>query len=175
MNKHLKYLRYVLVHKWFVFLYCCRFGIPWRGIKHDLSKFRPSEWFGMVEYYYTDRRQTDWFTLTAKYGIWEAAPWGADVDDMYKIACKRHFNRNDHHWEHWASLDGKRPFSVGMPLAARKEMIADWLSFARTRNSDPWAEYEKRKANIILRPEDREWVEEQLQQYRKNEPEKLAS
>jgi hypothetical protein len=28
---HFKYLRYILRHKWYVFVECCRLGIPWRG------------------------------------------------------------------------------------------------------------------------------------------------
>ena len=162
---HLKYLRYVLTHKFWVFVYCCQFGIPLRGLVHDLSKFRPSEWFTMATYFYTKRRETEWFTLTAKYGVYEAAPWGTDIDDLYKVACKLHFNRNDHHWEHWVSLDNHQPFSVGMPLSARKELLADWLAFARTRNGNALAEYEKRKKTIILRQDDRDWIEEQLQKH----------
>jgi hypothetical protein len=54
MSKHLKYLKYVLTHKWYVLLKCIELGIPWRGIVHDLSKFLPSEWSPYVEYFYGD-------------------------------------------------------------------------------------------------------------------------
>ena len=50
--KHFHYLSYVLRHKFFVFVECCKLGIPWLGFIHDWSKFRPSEWFPYVEHFY---------------------------------------------------------------------------------------------------------------------------
>ena len=45
------HLRNILVHKWWVFYYACKFGIPWRGFMHDWSKFHPTEFFESVKYY----------------------------------------------------------------------------------------------------------------------------
>lgn len=50
--KHLKYLSYILRHKWYVFVECCKRGIYWRGFMHDMSKFLPSQWFPYVNYFY---------------------------------------------------------------------------------------------------------------------------
>ena len=33
------HLKKILVHKYWVFYFCCKAGIPWQGITHDLSKF----------------------------------------------------------------------------------------------------------------------------------------
>lgn len=52
MKRHLKYLSYVLRHKWFVFLAACKLGIPWLGIIHDLSKFRLSEWLPYARHFH---------------------------------------------------------------------------------------------------------------------------
>lgn len=53
MNKHLNYLKYVVRHKWYVFLACRELGVPfWQSVVHDASKFRPSEWFPYVNYFY---------------------------------------------------------------------------------------------------------------------------
>ena len=52
MKAHLKYLRYVLVHKWHVLQECWRLNIKWRGIVHDLSKFSPAEWGPYVDRFY---------------------------------------------------------------------------------------------------------------------------
>ena len=43
IRRYSTYLGYVLRHKGYVFRAACRLGIPWRGLVHDLSKFRPSE------------------------------------------------------------------------------------------------------------------------------------
>lgn len=41
----------VLKHKWVVFKLCCKAGIPWRGLVHDLSKFSPTEFWESAKYY----------------------------------------------------------------------------------------------------------------------------
>lgn len=41
MNSALGHIKRILIHKYWVLYYCCKFGIIWRGIKHDLSKFHP--------------------------------------------------------------------------------------------------------------------------------------
>ena len=47
----LGHLKTILIHKWWVFYYCCKLGIPWQGIVHDLSKFSPTEFFESVKFY----------------------------------------------------------------------------------------------------------------------------
>ena len=47
----MKYLLYLIKHKWLVFLECCKAGIPWRGILHDLSCFLPSEFRLSAKYW----------------------------------------------------------------------------------------------------------------------------
>ena len=41
----------ICIHKYWVGYYCFKLGIPWRGIKHDLSKFSPIEFWESVKYY----------------------------------------------------------------------------------------------------------------------------
>ncbi len=47
--KMLKYLRYIIKHKWYVARACFREGLWWAALTHDLSKFRPGEWFPYLE------------------------------------------------------------------------------------------------------------------------------
>lgn len=56
MKKYLRYLNYLVKHKWFVFLEGCKEGIVWQGITHDISKFLPSEFFPYVEYFYGNKK-----------------------------------------------------------------------------------------------------------------------
>ena len=45
LKPHLRYLGYVVRHKWFVFRAGLRTGAPlWRLVIHDWSKFTPAEW-----------------------------------------------------------------------------------------------------------------------------------
>jgi hypothetical protein len=87
ISKHLKYASYVARHKWFVFVECCKLGIPVRGVLHDLSKFRPSEWFPYVEYFYGSHR--------------EDSVGGQEVQTQFDLAWLLHQKRNPHHWQFW--------------------------------------------------------------------------
>ncbi len=92
--KHLKYLSYVLRHKWYVFVECCKLGIPWRGIVHDLSKFLPDEWFPYANYFYANpfkpkRNETGYYK-----------PYDTGDED-FDLAWLKHQKRNPHHWQYW--------------------------------------------------------------------------
>ena len=38
-------------HRWKVFCLCCKVGIPWRGLVHDLSKYTPVEFLETARYF----------------------------------------------------------------------------------------------------------------------------
>ena len=46
----IKHFNLITRHKWEVFKLCCRIGIPWRGLLHDLSKYSPTEFWESVKY-----------------------------------------------------------------------------------------------------------------------------
>ena len=50
-----KHLKLITKHKWIVFRLCCKAGIPWRGICHDLSKYSPTEFLEGIKYYQGNR------------------------------------------------------------------------------------------------------------------------
>lgn len=145
MKKHLKYFWYLVRHKWYVFFACLKYGILWRGITHDLSKFLPSEWPPYVDYYFGDN------TTEAK--------------KRFNKAWAKHKKRNPHHWQHWVRMtaDG-RELILPMPDKYRKEMLANWVgaSKAKGKGSDilPW--YCENHKKMKLHPETRMWIEEQI-------------
>ena len=56
MRPHLRYLKYVVLHKWFVFLAGLRTGVPiWRLVIHDWDKFLPRMWGPYVNNFYRDK------------------------------------------------------------------------------------------------------------------------
>lgn len=121
MKRHLQYLWYVMRHKWYVFVECCKDGIVWRGIIHDLSKFSRAEWgpystwiFGKrdemlvrnpmrrgaclcvdydKEYVVMECRQIE------KGWIVEVLPMAAK--HAFDLAVLHHYAHNPHHWNHW--------------------------------------------------------------------------
>lgn len=59
INNIINHFKTVCKHKYYVGKYCFIAGIPWRGIKHDLSKFSPIEFFEGAKYYQGDRSPID--------------------------------------------------------------------------------------------------------------------
>lgn len=157
VNAHLSYLTYVVKHKWFVFIECCKLGTPALGIVHDWSKFLPSEWFPYVNYFYgpSDRPRRD------KSGYYKPTDTG---DTAFDFAWLLHQKRNKHHWQWWTlPEDGGGLKVLPMSDRHRREMLADWRGAGRaqgTPNTRAW--YEKNKEKMQLHPETRFWVEAAL-------------
>ena len=130
--KHLKYLSYVLRHKWFVFQGCLQRGLLWRGLVHDLSKFLPSEWFPYVEHFYGIKRKP-WRDKT---GYYKPTDTG-DLD--FDQAWLFHQHRNDHHWQFWCLTedDTGKAICLPMPHKAVLEMVSDWCGAGRAQGKQP--------------------------------------
>ena len=163
---HWKYLKSQLLHKWFVFVECCKLGIPWLGIIHDLSKFFPSEWIPYARYFYGN--YPEW----AMMGVWGktyyTGPTKESVSKDFDVAWLHHQHRNKHHWQRWlltldsARSDGKL-FPLPMPDKYRREMLADWRGAGRAYgNSNTAAWYAENREQIQLHPETRKWLEDKL-------------
>ena len=114
----MKYFWLTIKHKWFVLLAGLKTGCSvWRLIKHDLSKFLPSE----LPHY---NRQF--------FGK-------ADRPDKFIECWTKHQNRNDHHWEYWIPRTGHNRCDpphldnepIPMSINAVKEMVADWMAASR--------------------------------------------
>ena len=50
MNKLFIYLKTIFIHKYWVFRYCLKCGMPIRGLLHDMSKLGPSELIPNLKY-----------------------------------------------------------------------------------------------------------------------------
>ena len=142
MTKHWLYLKYVLRHKWFVFVAGRKLGVPLRRlILHDWTKFLPSEWLPHAEYHYSNTKPSP------------------EVVAAYKIARTNHANRNDHHWQYWVLefWDGDIQ-AQRMSDVAREEMLADWIASGRAPGrSDAKTWYTATRPP--LHPETRQYIE----------------
>lgn len=127
MIAHLKYLSYVLKHKWFVFLECVKTSVRrnepsliWLGLIHDWSKFRWSEWTPYVNHFYGPDA--------------EAYSKREKEDEAFDQAWLYHQNRNRHHWQFFLSVNRKKEIVVAeMPIKYTEEMLADWIGAARAK------------------------------------------
>lgn len=156
MRKFFTYLKYLVRHKWFVFLECCKFGMPVRGLLHDMSKFRPSEFFPYMNHFgggiKTGRDSTGYYKPT-------------DTGDLaFDRAWFLHQKRNNHHWQFWIiPTDGGGIKVLEMPLFARKEMVADWRGAGKAQGTpDVKKWYAANKDKLVLGQETRTWVEQEL-------------
>lgn len=145
------YLKYVLKHKWYVLIYCWRFGLFWRGIVHDISKFRPSEWGP-----YRDR-------------FFGPETISEETMAAFQMAWHLHQQRNRHHWQYWIEYDGEgwSMKTFQMPLDDALEMIADWMGAGRaiTGRMEVGEWYEKNKDKMHLHEGTRFFVENTLRSY----------
>jgi hypothetical protein len=154
MNE-LRYLWYVIRHKWFVFWA----GVEWteaplhRLIIHDWSKFTPTEWEPYVNTFYRKP--------------WESVP---ELGETIKKLCQEDFNRawlhhqrvNKHHWQYWVLReDDGNTIPMKMPDKYVREMVADWAGAGRaiTGSWELWSWYDKNKEKILLHAETRRVVE----------------
>ncbi len=101
-----KHLKLITKHKWIVFKLCCKAGIPWRGICHDLSKYSPTEFLEGIKYYQGNRSP-----ITA-----------AKEEKGYSEAWLHHKGRNKHHGEYWLDLSTKEKTPI-MPYKYTVEML----------------------------------------------------
>lgn len=158
LRAHLKYLRYVLRHKWCVLVEGRRLGLGWWPLViHDWSKFLPSEWIPYVRFFHgrgAPRRRDGT-------GYYKPTDTG---DPAFDFAWFLHQKRNPHHWQWWVLPDeGERVKVLPMPDRYRREMLADWRGAGRAQGTpDTRAWYRAHQRRMHLHPETRGWVEQML-------------
>ena len=124
-------------HRHQVIRNCYHAGILWQGLRHDLSKYSPTEFIPGAKYYQGDR-----------------SPNAEEREvNGYSVAWMHHQGRNKHHFEYWQDYHPqtrmKQP--VKMPLRYVKEMFCDRVAaskiyYGKDYTEDmPLAYYEKGK------------------------------
>jgi hypothetical protein len=165
MLAHVKYLWYVLRHRWFVMLACFRCGLIWRGLTHDLSKFRPSEWFPYVASFYGPQYPPLQDTHgDARNDALSSGRFKERIRARFDHAWLLHQKRNDHHWQWWILVnDTDGTYPTPMSDRARQEMLADWRGAGRAQGKpDTVGWYMKNRDKMVLHADTRAWIESQL-------------
>jgi hypothetical protein len=165
--KYLKYLHYLLRHKYYVGIECLKKGLFLRAFTHDISKFSPDEFLPYMNYFYGNghdiKRGRD------KTGYYKPTDTG---DKAFDFAWLLHQKRNKHHWQWWVlPEDGGGIKVLEMPLKYELEMICDWVGAGKAQGhfspkDNPMLEtrkwYEANKGKMQLGKITRRWVEYQL-------------
>ena len=144
-----RHLGKILKHKWWVFYYCCKAGIPWRGIKHDMSKFSPTEFWESVRYYQGSRSPID----------------ACKEENGVSKAWLHHKGRNRHHYEYWQDNFDKGGEPLKMPYKDAVEMLCDYLGAGRAYMGKDFtykAEWQwwlrKNQTNLAMHPSSKEFI-----------------
>ena len=161
MLKHIKYLLYIIRHKFWVTYYCFKDGLVIRGLLHDLSKLRPSEWFPYANYFYGPGGE-DRLKKRKEEGGYKPYNTG---DQKFDFSWLLHQKRNDHHWQWWVlPEDEGGVFALPMKEKAIREMICDWRGAGRAitgeDNTPEW--YKKTKHRMKMHHLTRHQVEMRL-------------
>ena len=102
--KHFKYLSYIVRYKWFVLIAGINIKVPLgQLLMHDISKFRPSEWFAYVDAFYGQYG----YAISNKIEANTEVVFGHEIDEnrvvmnKFDLAWLMHQHRNPHHWQYW--------------------------------------------------------------------------
>lgn len=107
----LKHFKLISKHRWLVFKFSIKAGIPYRGFIHDLSKYGPTE-----------------FIESAKYYVGYKSPIQvARVERQFSKAWLHHKGHNKHHEEYWYDFNAPVKAPI-IPYKYTIEMICDNLS-----------------------------------------------
>lgn len=148
--KFFKHLHTINKHRFTVFKLCCKVGIPFRGLVHDLSKYSFEEFFESARFY-TDGCYSP--IINAK------------RNNGYSRAWLHHKGRNKHHWEYWVDFTTKGLIPAKMPIQYVYEMFCDRVAASQIyqgknyNNAHPLQYYEERKHSYIMHDDTRKLLE----------------
>ena len=116
-------------HRHVVIKHCRKAGILWQGLRHDLSKYSPSEFIPGAKYFQGDRSPNE--EERRLYG--------------YSKAWMHHKGRNRHHFEYWTDYDPKTKLMepVKMPPRYVAEMFCDRVAACRIYQGEKYTDAQK--------------------------------
>lgn len=94
-------------------------GIFFHALKHDLTKYGPTEFITSSKYYEGHHSPVFEERLSNNY---------------FSKVCQHHTKRNAHHWEYWTDFFNGRILAKRMPYKYALEYVADVLSASYTYN-----------------------------------------
>ncbi len=144
MLHFIKHFRTITRHRHKVIYHCMKCGIFWQGLRHDLSKYSPTEFLPGARFYLGDRSPTE--AERREYG--------------YSMAWIHHKGRNKHHFEYWTDYNNQthRMEAVEMPLRYVKEMFCDRVAAGKIYQGDNYTDhnpidyFEKGNAKNLMHP-----------------------
>ena len=140
-------------HRHKVMYHCLRCGILWQGMRHDLSKYSPTEFLPGARFYLGDRSPTE----------------GERREYGYSKAWMHHKGRNKHHWEYWLDNGPNGIQPVKMPTNYVIEMFCDRVAASMIYQKDKYKDdsaliyYENGRNRIMIHSETDKLIHHLLQ------------
>lgn len=116
-----RHLNTVNKHRFLVFKYSIKAGIPFRGLVHDLSKYSITEFFEGVKYYSGN------FSPIRN----------CKKENGYSKAYLHHKGRNKHHFEYWYDFNSPIKTPI-IPYKYVVELICDNIAASKVYLKDKW-------------------------------------
>ena len=140
------HFRTITRHRHMVIRHCRKAGILWQGLRHDLSKYSPTEFFAGVRYYQNGKR----------------SPNEAEREALgYSLAWMHHKGRNRHHYEYWTDMNRETKCYEPVPMPRRYfvEMVMDRRAACMTyqgkayRDDSALQYFERSREKDLMHPE----------------------
>ena len=122
-----KHLRTINKHRHKVIAHCKKAGIFWQGLRHDLSKYTPTEFLEGARNYKEGKRSPN---------------EEARLKNGYSRAWMHHKGRNRHHFEFWTDTSPvtRRLEPVEMPVRFAAEMFCDRVAASKVYQGDKYTD-----------------------------------
>lgn len=151
MSHPFKHFKTITKHRHAVIKHCAKAGIFWQGLRHDLSKYSPTEFLRGAHYYIGTRSPNE----------------GEREDIGYSLAWIHHKGRNKHHFEYWTDYNTKTKIvePVEMPLRYVAEMFCDRVAASKIYNGDKYTDqfpleyFLKAKGRRVIHPKTSDLLE----------------
>ena len=116
-NRFWGHLATITKHRHKVIAHCAKAGILLQGLRHDLSKYSPTEFWQGVHFFDGTHSPTEDERRTLG----------------FFLAWMHHKGRNRHHWEYWTdySMAEKRYVPMPMPRRYLAEMLCDRIAASK--------------------------------------------
>lgn len=148
------HFRTITRHRHKVIAHCRRAGILMQGLRHDLSKYSPTEFIPGAKYYTGTRSPNE----------------GEREEYGYSLAWMHHKGRNRHHFEYWTDYypPTKTVQPVKMPLKYVVEMFCDRVAASKIYQGDKYTDrsaldyFLRGKQRRVIHPQTSELIEKLL-------------
>ena len=154
MKKLVGHFVTITKHRHLVIKHCRKAGVLLQGLRHDLSKYSPTEFLPGIKYYTGKRSPNE----------------GERAENGYSLAWIHHKGRNRHHFEYWTDYSpvSKRIEPVKMPVKYVAEMFCDRVAAGKIYNGDKYTDdspleyFMKAKHRRVIHPETSDLLESLL-------------